>query len=171
MTFEHAAAAEVADLVDDRDRVVGRATRREIRARNLLHRSVAVLCRNPAGEIYVHRRTDTKDVFPGMYDMFAGGVVAAGESYEECARRELAEELGVVGSEPAFLFKHRYAGPENFVWTAAFEVIWAGPIRIQVEEIAWGEFMPEEELIARLDEWPFVPDGLEVFRRYLAERA
>lgn len=59
-------ADELADVVDEDDRVVGRAGRSEIRARNLLHRGVAILCRNSRGEIYVHRRTDTKDVFPGM---------------------------------------------------------------------------------------------------------
>lgn len=31
--------------------------------------------------------------------------------------------------------------------------------------------MPEDELIASLDEFPFVPDGIVVFRRYLDERA
>jgi len=53
-----------------------------------------VLCRDAAGRIYVHRRTDDKDVYPGMYDMTAGGVLGAGESYLEAARRELAEALG-----------------------------------------------------------------------------
>lgn len=158
---------ELADLVDEEDRVVGRATRREVRARTLLHRGVAILCRNPEGEIYVHRRTDSKDVFPGLYDMFVGGMVEAGESYDEAARRELAEELGVVGPEPAFLFKHRYDGPGNRVWTAVYEVRWAGPVVPQAEEIVWGRFMSEDELLGKLDEWTFVPDGLEVFRRYL----
>ncbi|HEV8653455.1 MAG TPA: hypothetical protein VG276_29660 [Actinomycetes bacterium] len=59
--------AEVVDLVDTQDRVVGRALRRDVRRDKLLHRGVAVLCRNQAGEIYVHRRTDTKDVFPTLH--------------------------------------------------------------------------------------------------------
>ena len=56
-----------------------------------------MLCRDPAGRLYVHRRTDDKDVYPGMYDMTAGGVLAVGETYLEAARRELAEELGGPG--------------------------------------------------------------------------
>src|SRR4029450_8207738 len=84
---------ELMDVVDDLDRVVGRATRREVRRRRLLHRFSSVLCRDEAGRIYVHRRADDKDVYPGMYDMTAGGVLAAGETYLEAARRELAEEL------------------------------------------------------------------------------
>jgi isopentenyldiphosphate isomerase len=159
---------ELVDEVDERDRVIGRATRREVRQRRLLHRFSSVLCRDPAGRLYVHRRTDDKDVYPGLYDTSAGGVLAAGESYLEGARRELAEELGVVGPEPRFLFRHRYHGPENPSWSALFEVTWDGPVVPQASEIAWGAFLTLEELAARMAEWTFCPDGLEIFRRWLA---
>jgi isopentenyldiphosphate isomerase len=159
---------ELLDVVDEQDRVVGQATRREVRARKLLHRFSSVLCRDPAGRLYVHRRTDDKDVYPGMYDTTAGGVLAAGETYLEAARRELAEELGIVGPEPRFLFRHRYHGQENPSWSALFEVTWDGPVHPQASEIAWGAFLTMDELAARLEEWPFCPDGLEVFRRWQA---
>jgi isopentenyldiphosphate isomerase len=157
---------ELLDVVDEQDRVVGQATRREVRRRRLLHRFSSVLCHDPAGRLYVHRRTDDKDVYPGMYDTSAGGVLAAGETYLEAARRELAEELGVVGPEPRFLFRHRYRGLENPSWSALFEVTWDGPVRPQASEIAWGAFLTLDELDARLEEWPFCPDGLEIFRRW-----
>jgi isopentenyldiphosphate isomerase len=163
------AAQEIVDLVDEEDHVVGKAPRSEVRTRNLLHREVAAIVRNSGGEIYVHRRTDTKDVFPGMYDMFVAGMVTSDESYEEAIRRELAEELGVQGVEPTLLFKARYSDPDINWWTCCYEVVWDGPIRHREEEIAWGRFMPEVELTAKLDELPFVPDGLVVFRRYLDE--
>jgi len=162
-------AEEIVDLVDEDDHVTGQAPRREVRARNLLHREVAAIVRNPRGEIYVHRRTETKDVFPGMYDMFVAGVVTSGESYEEAIRRELREELGIEHVEPTFLLKARYRDPDINWWTCCYEVVWSGPIRHQEDEIAWGRFMPEAELIAKLDELPFVPDGVVVFRRYLDE--
>jgi 8-oxo-dGTP pyrophosphatase MutT (NUDIX family) len=161
---------ELLDLVDERDRVVGHATRREVRRRRLLHRFAAVLCRDPTGRVYVHRRTDDKDVYPGMYDMFVGGVVGAGETYAAAAARELSEELGIVGPAPRFLFRHRYRGAENPSWSEVFEVTWDGPVRLQRSEIAWGAFLAEDELLARLDHWPFVPDGLEAYRRLLAGR-
>jgi isopentenyldiphosphate isomerase len=161
---------EQVDLIDEQDRVIGRAGRRQVRRANLLHRGVGVVCRNSAGQIYVHRRTDSKDVFPGMYDASVGGVVASGERYQDAARRELAEELGIVGPEPSFLFMHRYRGAQVDTWNAVFEVVWDGPIVHQPEEIAWGAFLTEEELRWRLETgtWTFVPDGLELLRRYLA---
>lgn len=160
---------EWVDLVDEANRVTGRAARREVRARNLLHRGVGILCRNPGGEIYVHRRTETKDVFPGLHDMLVGGVVASGERYGHAARREILEELGIDGPEPRFLFYHLYLGPLNRSWIAVYEVEWDGAIRHQASEVAWGAYLSLEDLRSKLDTWEFVPDGLEIFRRYLGD--
>jgi isopentenyldiphosphate isomerase len=166
MAEEAAQQEETGVLVDDEDRVIGTALRSEIRARNLPHRGVAILVQNPAGEIYVHRRTTTKDVFPDMYDMVVGGMVTAGESYEEAARRELAEELGVEGVRLDFLFRHRYRGKKNNAWISLYRVVWPGAIRHQESEISWGEYMTEDEIFFRLVEWQFAPDHLELFDRY-----
>lgn len=161
---------ELVDLIDRDDRVIGRTSRRQVRAENLLHRGVGVLCLNSEGSIYVHKRTDTKDVFPGMYDMFVGGVVGAGETYDEAARREIAEELGIVGPTPSYLFRHLYWGPRNRSLVAVYSVEWDGPIRHQESEIVWGRFLPFDEIVEKLKEWPFVPDGLEIFQVYRATR-
>ncbi|MGI8695317.1 MAG: NUDIX hydrolase, partial [Mycobacteriales bacterium] len=67
------------DPADPDGRVLGRAPRSDVRAGNLPHAGTGVLVRDSAGRVYVHRRADTKDVFPGLHDCFAGGVVGAGE--------------------------------------------------------------------------------------------
>ena len=166
---QNTSGEEVVDLISADNRVIGQASRREVRARNLLHRGVGILCRNPTGAIYVHRRTDTKDVFPGMYDMFVGGVVGSGESYAAAARREISEELGIVGPEPRFLFYHLYKGPLNHSWVAVYEVQWDGPIRHQESEVAWGQYLSLADLLEKLGAWSFVPDGLEILQRYLQD--
>ena len=79
---------ETAYCVDENDEVVGQAPRGEAYARRLRHRCVFILARDPDDRIFVHRRTAQKLVFPSMYDMFVGGVVGAGESYQEAALRE-----------------------------------------------------------------------------------
>jgi isopentenyldiphosphate isomerase len=158
---------ELVDLVDRANQVVGQAERRRVRRENLLHRGVGILVQNAAGQVYVHQRTATKDVFPSLFDMFVGGVVASGESYDEAARREALEELGVAG-EPEFLFEHLYEGPRNRSFIRVYRVRWDGPITHQESEIVWGEWLDHDRLEGWAREVEVVPDGLEVFHRYLA---
>ncbi|MEW6278722.1 MAG: NUDIX domain-containing protein [Candidatus Eremiobacterota bacterium] len=159
---------ERVDLVDESNRVVGQASRREVRSQNLLHRGVGVLVQNSLGQVYVHRRTLTKDVFPGLYDMFVGGVVESGESYDSAARREVEEELGIPDSDPEFLFEHLYQGPRNRSFIRVYRVRWDGAVRHQETEIEWGEWLDHDRLRGWAREVEVVPDGLEVFHRYLA---
>jgi len=163
-------AEEILDVVDENDRVIAQVPRSEVRAKNLLHRGVGILVFNSKGELYVHKRTETKDVFPGMYDMFVGGTVSAGESYEEAALRELREELGIEGVKLRALFTYRYEGPKNRCFTKIFEVCYDGPISHQREEVAWGRFFPVEEVLRLIRKWPFVPDGMEIFEEYLLKK-
>jgi len=162
-------ADELVDVVDEDNEPVGVVPRSELRARNLWHRCTYVMVVNPSRELYVHRRTETKDVYPGYFDVCAGGVNGPGESYEDCARRELEEELGVA-ADPTFRFLHRYEGPSGRVWGAAFDVVWEGPITWQPSEVVWGAFVQLEALDAMIARERFCPDGLEVFERWRGGR-
>ncbi|SEF22156.1 ADP-ribose pyrophosphatase YjhB, NUDIX family [Amycolatopsis pretoriensis] len=166
---------ELVALYDQAGSVVGTTTRSRVRAEALWHAAGVVLVRSGDGRaVYVHLRTAVKDVFPSTWDCWAGGVVAAGESPAGCARRELAEELGVHGVEPVPLFTKVYDDGRNRCHNFAFEVRWDGPIRHQAEEIVEGRWIPLEDLRAWVDdpapELPFIPDGREGvqewFRRY-----
>jgi 8-oxo-dGTP pyrophosphatase MutT (NUDIX family) len=158
-------ADELLDIVDADDRVVGQALRGEATARRLRHRCVFILARDAEDRIFVHRRTAAKLVFPSMYDMFVGGVVGAGEGYDEAARREAEEELGVGGLAPTPLFRFLYESDDHTWWSAVYQVRVTGPVDPQAEEVAWHAFLPEAELRERLTEWPFVPDGLAAWQR------
>ncbi|MEU5666040.1 NUDIX hydrolase [Streptomyces longwoodensis] len=169
------AAEEILDIVDEQDRVVGQAPRGRAYAEGLRHRCVFVRARDADGRVFVHRRTPTKLVFPSLYDMFVGGVVGAGESYDDAALREAEEELGVSGlPRPEFLFKFLYDdGAGHTWWSAVYEVRCTLPVRPQVEEVAWHDFLPEEEVERRLASWEWVPDGLAAhdrLREFLAAR-
>jgi 8-oxo-dGTP pyrophosphatase MutT (NUDIX family) len=158
---------EIVVIVDAENRVVGAAPRWEMRARRLCHRSTYVLVFNPRGEVFVHKRTRTKDAFPGYWDPVAGGVVLAGESYEESAARELAEELGIRGVPLTPLFDFYYADARAHVWGRAFTCVWDGELRLQAEEIEGGTFMAVEEALRLAEREPVTPDGLLVLRRYV----
>ena len=165
-------ADEQVAIVDSTGRVVGSAPRSTMRRDNLRHVVVAVLVRDPAGRVYVHRRTDTKDLFPGMHDCFAAGCLQAGEDVQEAARREVAEELGVVGVPLTPLMIMRYADDATRHLCHAFVASYDGPITHQADEVAWGAWMTPDELRAQLADpsWPFVPDGRALIEPWLADQ-
>ncbi|MBA0050606.1 NUDIX domain-containing protein [Streptomyces sp. AJS327] len=162
-------AEETLDVVDERDRVLGQRSRGAVYARGLRHRCAAIQVRDPEGRIFTHRRTPGKLIFPGMYDPVVGGVLGAGETYDEAALREAEEELGVHGlPRPVHRFTYLFdgAGTAGQGWfVAVYEVVCALPVRPQPEEVDWHAFLPEAELERRLTEWDVVPDGLETHRR------
>lgn len=163
-------AAEPVLIVDRDNREIGVAPRREMRAQGLIHRSTYILVFNSGGELYVQKRTLTKDVYPGYYDLAAGGVVQAGETYEQSAERELAEELGVRSVPLTPLFDFYFEENQCRVWGRAFSCVYDGELTLQPEEVESGEFLPVQEILRRAELQPYTPDGLEVLRRYLCSR-
>jgi isopentenyldiphosphate isomerase len=161
---------ELVDVTDDEGRVIGTVTRAEMRGRRLRHRCVYLLVFSRRGDLFIHLRTPTKDVFPSHWDVAVGGVLAAGEAFDTGAVREGQEELGVeLAPEP--LFRFRYADECSAVDSMVYRAVHDGPFRLQVEEIVRGEFVTVDEALARAGRDPFCPDGLAVLREYLCRRA
>jgi isopentenyldiphosphate isomerase len=166
----HDPGSELVDVVDDEGRTIATVTRREIRAGRLPHRSVYLLVFNSRCEIFIHLRTATKDVYPSYWDVAIGGVLAAGETFDEGARREAQEELGVV-IEPQQLFPLRYSDERSTVHGMAYQAKHDGPFHLQAEEVVRGEFVTAEELDRRLQVERFCPDGVKVWRQWQAKES
>jgi 8-oxo-dGTP pyrophosphatase MutT (NUDIX family) len=160
---------ELVEIVDDEDRVIEVVPRRVMRALSARHRCTYVFVLDRHGRVYVHRRTTTKDIYPGYLDVCAGGVNAVGETYEVAAARELEEELGVT-AEPTLRFVARYDGADGRCFGGVFDVAWDGPIVWQPEEVVEGAFHTFQEIDAMREREPFCPDGLEMFDRWRRER-
>ncbi len=161
------AGDEIVAIVDAQNMVVGAAPRREMRAKRLTHRSTYILVFNSQRELYVQKRTLTKDVFPGYYDVAAGGVVLAGETYEQGAERELEEEMGIRGVPLTRLFDFYFENEHTRLWGCAFSCIYDGEVVLQEEEVENGAFVPVSDVLRRALTEPFTPDGMSVLRRSL----
>jgi 8-oxo-dGTP pyrophosphatase MutT (NUDIX family) len=159
--------SEIVALVEPDGTVCGSAPRSVVRRENLWHASTAVLVRNGAGEIFVHRRSPDKDWAPGCHDAAAGGVLLHGEEPEASARRELAEELGVTGTPLRPLGLHAYADDAVRCVEHCFETTWDGPVTLPDAEVVWGAWMTLPALDALLADpgWPFVPDTRQLLAR------
>jgi len=143
-----------------------------MRAGHLPHRSTYILVFDARGELFVHLRTASKDIYPSCWDPCVGGVPLAGEEFGAAAARELAEELGVVASLDE-LFPFRWRDEHTDVHGMVYRARHDGPFRLQPEEIVRGEFLSPEVVEERARRQPFCPDGLAVLaelRRLTRER-
>jgi isopentenyldiphosphate isomerase len=138
------------DVVNERDEVVGRATRREVHARGWRHRAVHVLVFDQAGRIFLQKRSMLKDMSPGLWDSSCSGHVDAGEDYDAAAARELGEEIGVPGAKPTRWFRIE-ACPETaqeFCWV--YQLRHDGPFVLHPEEIERGEWLARDDLARKM---------------------
>ena len=143
---------EIFDVVDESDRVIGRATRAEVhRNPGLIHRAVHILVFRPDGRLLLQRRSADKDIDPGLWDTSVGGHVDAGEDYLTAARRELSEELGLEGLPLTLLYDQRYHSPRETEAIRSFRATWAGPVRPHPIEIAEVRDWTRDEIAAALD--------------------
>lgn len=161
---------EMVDVVDDDDRVIATVPRAEMRAGRLQHRAVSIAVTSTDGRLLVHRRADDKDLWPGMWDMAAGGVVAAGETYEAAARRELAEELGVVAGEVEHLGEGRFRDESVAMIGRGYLVVHDGPFAFTDGEIAEVRWVDRAELAELLRHERFVPDNVALLLPLLQAR-
>lgn len=118
---------ELVERVDDQDHMLGVVvSRQQAILEGWLHRVAVTVCRDERGRILVHRRSKQLSRFPGLYEVVIGGAVDVGESYEQAAARELAEELGIrvlprllftfinrSGLSPHWLGVHEAGGPRS----------------------------------------------------------
>ncbi len=158
-------ADELVDVIDNAGRTIRVVTRAQMRAQRLPHRCTYVLVFNSRGELFIHLRTPTKDVFPSHWDTCIGGVLAAGESYAQGVAREIREELGVEAA-PRELFPFRYADERTVAHGMVYRLDHDGPFRLQPEEIVRGEFVTLDELGRRAERQAFCPDGMAVVNEH-----
>lgn len=161
---------ELVDIVDDNDHVVATVTRAEMRARRLQHRYVGIAVVSSDGRLLIHRRSETKDIWPGWWDIAAGGVVASGETYEHAAQRELAEELGVVDVAMEYLGEGRYLDDELAAIGRAYRVVHDGPFSFDDGEIVEARWVTFDELEAMRGTHRFLPDSLALILPLLLQR-
>lgn len=162
-----ASDAERVAWVDERDCPLGALPRAELRERRLIGRGTFILLFNGAGQLCVHRRTLSKAIYPGYWDVAAGGMVQAGEDYPESAARELEEELGIAGVALREHGRFFFDEPDNRLWCGVFSAVSDAPLVLQPEEVLEARFIAPAEALREALELPYCPDSLEALRRYL----
>ena len=154
-------------VVDEVDRILRYAYRSQVHGDNLRHRAVHILIFNDAGEVYLQKRSRWKDRHPLLWDSSAAGHVCAGEGYDEAARRELEEELGInVPLEKILKISASARTGQEFIWL--YRGQFENDLRPNRSEIEAGAFFTpavvEGWVAARPED--FAPGFMECWRAY-----
>ena len=162
---------EIFEIVNELGAVIGRARRAEChRDPRLLHRVAHVLVFTPAGGLLLQRRSPLKDLEPNKWDSSVGGHLAPGETPAAAARRELAEELGVAGVVPRFLYSYLWRDPREAEMVYSFALVHGGPWRPAPDEISELRAWPSAAIVAALGTGVFTPSFEHEWRQWLWPR-
>jgi 16S rRNA (adenine1518-N6/adenine1519-N6)-dimethyltransferase len=163
---------ELLAVVDQNDRPLRAMARGTIHQENLLHRAVHILLVNDRGDLLLQKRSHRKDRFPQRWDSSAAGHVDADESYQECAMRELWEEIGVTATltETGGVVASEATGHE---FIKIFAGVHNGPFRWNPHEIETGGFFRPEMVDTWISTRPqdFAPGFIECYRTVRREIA
>ena len=162
---------ELLQLVDEVGRPAGAAARSFCHGNPALIQAVVHLYLfDSRGRLYLQRRAQGKDTYPGRWDSSVGGHVGAGETPRQALERETREELGLALGElrgcrelPPFLLRSDWESEYVFPFRAVYD----GKLHPNPEEIAEGRFdLPQDirrRIAARPDE--FTPHFRQAFSR------
>ncbi len=127
---------EFLEVVNESGETVMTLPRSEIHGNpSLMHRVVHVLVFNGKEELFLQKRSMNKDVAPGKWDTSVGGHVNSGESIYDALKREMEEELGIVTSEPCFLYSYIHSNQYETELVYTYSCVYDEKINFQADEI------------------------------------
>jgi isopentenyl-diphosphate delta-isomerase type 1 len=136
---------ELLCVVDGNDNFLRKATRKECHTKKLRHRTAGSFVFNKDWKIFVMQRSDTKDMEPSLWTISSGGHVEYGDSYEDTARREVEEELGIK-ENPIFIEKYLNDLQDELEMSAQYYVITDQEPKINLKEVKQGKFISFNKL-------------------------
>ncbi|MFY1674641.1 NUDIX hydrolase [Plantactinospora sp. WMMB334] len=131
------------DIVNEQDEVVGQAAKEEFSTGELICRVAFVMLANRSGELLLHQRSAKKKAYPLYWSGAAAGHLHSGETYEEGARRELREELGI--EVPLEYVGKFYSAPDREM-VGIFLGSYDGPVQVETHEVARVEHFSPQHL-------------------------
>lgn len=181
---------EYLDIRDEHGNLTGEVKERErVHADGDIHGTshVWIARKNASGsyDLLLQKRSQTKDAYPGCYDISSAGHIPAGQDYLSSAIRELEEELGIVArpEQLAFLGICKFYS-EEFFYGKPFKnheishvYLYTEPVEIdalslqeeEVESVCWLSLAEcFEKARAKDKRYCFVLEELVMIERYLS---
>ena len=156
------------EVIDNNFNILKIVTRDEVIKDNLKHKTALVIVKNSKNQIYVNQRKKTKELFPLKWVVGAGGAVHAGETYDEAAKRELKEELG-ISSPIKFLFNFDYQSDITNYKAKVYLTEYDGEINLNKDESEQGKWVSLEELEILIKKGLLCPDTALYIKKYIKD--
>ncbi len=138
---------ELLPVVDENDQEIDQCPRNIVHTQGLRHRSVHILVFNHKQHVFLQKRSLLKDINPGLWDTSAAGHVDPGETYTQCAEREVTEELGIsVNQDLRFLFKLPAIAETGMEFVQVYQCHHNGPFDLAADEIERGEWFTMDKV-------------------------
>lgn len=157
---------EVFPIVDEEGCVIGSATRGECHSGSfLLHPVVHLHVFNSAGDTYLQKRPEWKDIQPGKWDTAVGGHIDFGECPDDALRREVREELGIMDFTAEFVDKYVFKSKRERELVYVHRCIYDGPIQPSASELDGGRFWSLQEIRDAMGHDILTPNFESEFKR------
>ena len=162
---------EAVDLVDEHDSIVGSSTVGECLEEGLLHRAVAIVVVRKNGKVILQERSKRDLWHPGKWTLSCTGHVKSGEGYEDAARRELREELGLASRlhlVKRYLLPPIREGPlTEREWVSLYTATTDSPVMIDPVELESVDEYGGTQLQRMLDDDKMTPDAVILLEEFL----
>lgn len=152
---------EYFDVLNEQGEFTGKVeTRKKCHEQGLWHRAIYGFIFNEQGEVLLQKRSQTKKLWPGLWDITAGGHVLVGEFGEQALIREVKEELGIeikeneikylVGSTSTNVKGNIINNHFNecYIITKQVDI---NEIKLQKEEVEEIRWFSKEEILERIN--------------------
>jgi len=150
---------ELLPIVDEKGKIIGKATRQEChQCSMLLHPVVHLHVINHNNEIFLQKRPMNKDVQPGKWDTAVGGHVDWGEDIETSLKREAFEEIGLknFSYQPVAIYKWESSIENELVHS--YITYNYDNISINKDELEDGKFWSTAAIEENLNKHIFTPN-------------
>ncbi|MCA9352378.1 NUDIX domain-containing protein [Patescibacteria group bacterium] len=133
-----------------------------------MKRIATIIIRNSRKQFFVHQRVSTKNTFPNLFGLGAGGHIEEYETNQEGAIRELFEETGLY-IKPTFLFEFFYESGKETYPISVFEIVTDEPITATANEWQWSGWLSQKDVDKLSKDKKLCPDTNIFYQKYCSD--